>query len=265
MKMVVLLNKGRQPPVKGNTILFRPVANKVVPLHVNPIRSDFEVRVSHSLVAPPPEIEHSVDMLWRDAVAANAGLFDGESLKILSISSTEMVCTPVSYRYVYAQARNELLRDALDIRSAAVCGVLFVSGRLLVGLRSAVVTQCPNCWELAPSGTLPADVINGNLIDYKGHLMSELREEVAVDTNVGLKIEPFLLVEDSVNRVVDICCRIELDAASLALEHSNRSDEYQRLRLLTVQQARAEIASAPDGWVACSKAILNYISTCNGE
>lgn len=221
------------------------------------INDSFTVSTSSEPVSFTPDIEKQVDAIWARAVEECPRLFDGTILCVASSDSTSMHCTPVSYRYFYAQQKNRALQPALKLVTVGVSGLVSLDDKVLVGTRSPSVTQCPNLFELVPSGSLPAPEQPTDKLDYRQQLLTELREESGIEESIITKCEPFLLVTDESDAVVDICCAIALKNLKVeAVLESLRSDEYTELEFVPRQQLFSMMETAPELWVSASTLMI---------
>lgn len=219
------------------------------------IDDSFTVSSSPEPVSFSPDIDAQVDAVWARAIEQHPGLFDGAVLRVVSCDEKFLHCAPISYRYFYAQQTEHSLRDALQLVCVGVSGLVTMDDQVLVGTRSAFVTQCPNLFELVPSGSLPAPTPKDttDAIDYRQQLLIELHEETGIPKESVEKIAPFLLVRDETDAVVDVCCSVGLKNLDMQdLLQGSRSDEYAELALISWQQLRSMVKTAPELWVATS-------------
>ncbi len=201
-------------------------------VEIIPIRSDFQVIVSPSLLQPPDKIVREIDAIWQAASEqSDSKLFDGKILCALEISSKALVCSIIPYRFFYAQRQSNMIRNALQIKVVAVSGLIFHHGLLYFGRRSLSITQYPNFIELVPSGSIDADsVVTNGKADFCKQLENELIEELSVKKKAVSSIEPLLLAFDRQENTWDICCRIILKAdATKSIDKNFESQEYQEI------------------------------------
>jgi hypothetical protein len=202
-------------------------------------------------------VKDRVQKIWDDASMLRPELFDGKVLCVQDVDSHVMVCYPVPYRYIYAQDRDSELAAQMNLRAAAVSGVVRLNGKVFVGRRSSSVTQGSGKFELVPSGGLPAQ--DGE-IDYRSQLLLELAEEAHIEPEMVDSILPFAVIEDRSERVLDICCEIVLrDAHEKALLENFRAGEYEALYCFSPAEIKASIEAAPESWLPTSACIVSYL------
>lgn len=226
------------------------------------INDSFTVSSSLDSATFAPDIDAQVDALWSRAVEMQPGLFDGTILRVYSSDAQGMRCVPISYRYFYAQQKDRQLQQALRLVAVGVSGLVTLEDKVLVGTRSASVTQCPNLFELVPSGSLPAPDQPTDSLDYRRQLLTELREESGIEENNIDRCEPFLLVTDETDAVVDICCAIALKNLKVTeVLDSLRSDEYTDMEFVPRQQLFSMVKTAPELWVSASALMIARLET----
>lgn len=220
-----------------------------------------EARVVRELPPLPAELAANVNVAWDSALARRPHLSDGEILVVDRIvAERDALIVEVArtrYRRFIAQ-RSGL---ALGLRPLGVSGVTIVHGPtgesgIVLGRRTSSVTQYPGCWELVPSGGLPASraALDG-AVDAPGQLLEELAEEVGVKPRAALV--PLGLVEDLDEGVLDLCFLVETDEAPTL------NDEYDEIRLLPLadpRRALAAIALAPGQLVATVEPLLGLLA-----
>jgi hypothetical protein len=180
---------------------------------------------------------------WTAARAERPSLTDGEIVTLRGIERADVgggggglrVRAGLSrYRLFVAQRRGV----ALGLRPLGVTAItlLHVPGSdgaplLVLGRRSARVTQYPGCWELVPSGGVARErVAPGGAVDVAGQLREELEEELGVAPARVLAMTPLGIVEDLADRVVDVAFRLDVEGEPAALEaHVAAHAEYDAL------------------------------------
>lgn len=229
------------------------------------ITDSFTVSSSREPVSFAPDIEAQVDAIWARAVEENPDLFDGTILHVAASDRSGLRCRPVSYRFFYAQQKERSLRPAMRLVTVGVSGLVRLQGKVLVGTRAPFVTQCPNLFELVPSGSLPAPAETGDWqqIDYCKQLLTEFYEETGIAEDFVDTLEPFLLVRDEFDAVVDICCSIILKKLDvLTLLDRVRSAEYADLELISWHQVMSMVNTAPELWVSASRLMITHLGNC---
>ena len=203
------------------------------------IEDNFIVRCLNYEPIVSPSLLKRIDEIWRSEKDSNSHLFDGRTLCVFSISDTVLECFPVPYRFFFAQQNDVAIRELLQLRIAAVSGVLIHDDHIAVGKRSNSVTEHRGLFELVPSGSLPASVDGGGNVNYMEHLLIELEEEIGLSARKVDKITPFALVQDDKAGVVDICCKMRLRATNIQnVLDSFTPSEYAEVRMMTLSQIR---------------------------
>lgn len=240
------------------------------------INDSFTVTCSAAKPELLDNVQKSVDEIWRSAVAHNSTLFDGTILCVTESDSSGLRCQPVGYRYFFAQQTDRKLKDALNLMAVGVSGLVSLRGKVFVGIRSDRVTQCPNLFELVPSGSLPAPEpmpapaggggLPSGAVDYKHQLLNELQEEAGIAAEEVGSVKPFLLVRDENEAVIDICCAIDLKNLDvMAVIEQFRSDEYTELELIAWNRVQSMVRTAPELWVPTSVLMINHLGNCAND
>lgn len=200
----------------------------------------------------------AVENIWKEAVSSNPSLFDGSKLCVAEFSKERLICRKVPYRFVYAQLRDCKLAQELNLTSACVSGVTFCEDMILWGKRSEKVSQCAGLFELAPSGSLT--FCNATHVDYRAQLLEELLEEIGISKDNVDSVEPFLLVEDTEERVIDICCTIQLkNFGPLDVQNSFTAGEYSEMNCESVDVLKERTKQSPSQWVPTSVAVMRAL------
>lgn len=185
-------------------------------------------------------------------------LFDGDTLCIKEVRSNSLICTIVPYRFVFALTAKPILRSCLDLTIVAVSGITFLQDQVFWGERSEHVTQYPKHKELIPSGSI---TVEESPINFVEQLLSELSEESNIRATDVVDTQPFLLVMDSKNRVIDVCCKIllnnEINTSEILQNFS--AGEYSMLHSAPIPTLKQETIMRPEAWVPTSIAILNSL------
>jgi hypothetical protein len=181
-------------------------------------------------------VESEVENLWlAEQRRRGTSIFNGSIFSAVEIVPLRISGRAVEYRHWVAQKARPELFDVLDVRPVAVSGLLECAEGIVFGRRGAAVTQDAGSWELVPSGGLDARNRVPGEVDYCGHCMTELREEIGIDSNAVVSVKPFCLVEDLDSHVLDIGVAMEspLDADTvLRIHRAAVSKEYDELRVV---------------------------------
>lgn len=165
------------------------------------IEGNFSTQVEPAKYFAPRD-QAVVDGVWRRALRVAESLHDGRILTVSSISRTEIVVSPVAYRYWYAQFTAGV---PLGIRPLAVTGVLRLANGFLMGQRSRALLEDGGLWEFAPSGGVqaPTDEATG-VVDPHAQVVVEAREELNINASDLGHGEPLAIIENEITRVVDL-------------------------------------------------------------
>lgn len=168
---------------------------------------EFSIYLSSREIEIDRKVDAKVTDLWEKARLANPGLFDGNALVVEPIfDQAKLKASLIPYRYCYAQLQDPLLKQELDLTLLAVSGLTIFSGKILVGKRSAAMTQFPLHYELAPSGGLTANQIeDGGLVDYREGYYEELFEEAGISRSEVESLHVLAIFFDRRNQTLDIC------------------------------------------------------------
>ncbi len=181
------------------------------------------------------EFRATVALRWKREKEQQAHLHDGELFYASNFASDHIqgYFGPYSHWYIQrklnASAENSLV-------SVAVTGVVRQGKSVLLGRRGDGVTQDAGLFEFVPSGGVSR--IQGTP-NFREQLRLEFEEELGVSANLIQKIEPFGLVHDQQDHVLDILALLELSCDITALNAFN--EEYKEL----VAVPLAELGSLP--------------------
>jgi len=213
--------------------------------------------------ALPADLAAEIELLWQaEQERRGKTLFDGRILSAVEIGAERISGYVVEYRRFIAQKLRPGLFPALRVRPVAVSGLLRCADGILFGRRAEATTQDAGMWELAPSGGLDANGLDGqSRADLKAQIMAELREEVGLSPEKVFEVMPFCLVEDSESHVIDIGMRLEAPGlaaeAVLSGHRESASGEYSKLAVVAQANLAEFLARRSPGIVPVSQAILH--------
>src|SRR5262249_31068369 len=123
----------------------------------------------------------AINTLWNEAQKQFGGrLFNGQLYSFVSLKNGVLTGNFVDYKFYIAQLRNPKFKTLFNISPVAISCICCCQNKILIGKRSAFVTEYPNCYELSPSGGIdPSAAINGK-IDLIKQTLVELEEEAAI-------------------------------------------------------------------------------------
>lgn len=155
-----------------------------------------------------PTLAERVDQLWQQELSRRgAALHDGRLFSVTRHQPGRIEGCFRPYRHWIAQRVEPALAMELAVQPLAVSGLVRVGDRVLFGRRGAM-TQDAGQWELPPSGGIDdtARDAAGN-IDPGRQLMVEFHEELGIPA-ANSRLEPFAMIIDSVDRVIDLAIEL---------------------------------------------------------
>ena len=195
-----------------------------------------------------PEDERTRDELeaaWRAILERRPHVFDGDLLSVRAIDvdggRLRLEVETVGYREYLVQ------REGLElgVRPLGVTGVTYIGERVLIGRRSALVTQYPDRWEPVPAGSVagpPPEVADGDVLAEQ--VLSELEEETGIRRGDVSELTVVGVIEDRADRVVDVCFRLHVEAAGVGDTVAAQADEHSEIRLCPPAEAERLAADA---------------------
>ena len=200
-----------------------------------------ELLISAGRGGHEPALERQIESAWRALTAANPRLFDGPLLSVRGLAveggALTLEAEVVGYREFVVQ------RGGLDlgVRPLAVTGVTWVGPDVLIGRRSAHVTQYPKRWEPVPAGSVaPPGRDTDAQAALASQLMSELGEEAGIVSAWVRAIDVVGVIDDLDNHVIDVCFAVTVDEgrARTAIRDRSPCDEHTDLRLCSADAVR---------------------------
>ena len=234
-------------------------------------RVDAALVVTAEGTLPPldADLEHRVEELWRkEQTRRGTSLFNGTLLSVASRSPARIEAGLTEYRRFVAQRCDPTLVARLGVRPLAVSGLMRCRDGLVFGRRAETSTQDPGRWELVPSGSVDGRAVRpGGHVDLIRQLLEELREETGCSAAAVTSAEPFLLVEDTAQGVIDIGIElvVDLDAESVLASHrAAASKEYDMLRVVPLTELARFVSEARPPLVQVSRALLHARCATSG-
>ncbi len=158
---------------------------------------------------PNSALEELVMNVWRVEKAERGdSLFDGTIFSADVVTPTLIRGHWIPYRYALTAYRHPEAVKAAGVLPLAVNGLTRCRGKVLLARRSPYVAASPNMWELAPSGGVDPEAIQGNHIDVKRSLLQELHEEVGFSEEEIAHLSPFAVVRDESS--LELCFWVDL-------------------------------------------------------
>jgi 8-oxo-dGTP pyrophosphatase MutT (NUDIX family) len=210
---------------------------------VHPVDPDVEIHITREMPPIPPALEARISAIWATAAArveaGGAGrLFNGLVFSIDTIAPDRITGHLTEFRRLVAQVEDHTLFPELGLRSLAACGVMRCSGGVLIGRRPPAAIYQPGMWQLCPAGSVDAGARRENgTMDYRGQLLTELREELGLPPDVIGEVTPLCVVEHPGSHVCDfgMAVHTSLDPDDIMEAHRTRGNgEYDPLRIVPV-------------------------------
>lgn len=206
-------------------------------VEVIPIQQTVRVIIDPSRrFEPPADLEAQVLEIWRAEKAVRGeALFDGTIFSADVVTSTVIRGHWIPYRYALAGYRHPDLVKAVGVLPVAINGLTRCQGKVLMGLRSPDVVASPNTWELAPSGGVDPEAVDGDHIDVRRSLLQELREETGFYPTDVVDMAPFAAIKDWEGNALELC--FWLDLRDDAIDRFNPPiDEYRDFEWVAVSE-----------------------------
>jgi hypothetical protein len=222
----------------------------MAPFIVHPVNQDVEVRITREMPALSAALEARIDAIWFQAAArvaaSGAGeLFNGRVFSIDTITPGRITGHLTEYRRMIAQAEDHALFDELGVRSLAACGVLRCPDGIVIGRRLAGAVYQPGMWQLCPAGSVDAGARRPDgTMDFRGQLLTELREELGLDPIVASDVTPLCVVEHPGSHVSDFGMTVgtTLHGDAILRAHRDRGNgEYNPIRIVPIPDLPAFI------------------------
>ena len=202
-----------------------------------------------------PTVLAEVDKIWSEAqIEHGAALTNGLIFSVIDVVGPLITGRFVDYKYFFVASRYPEIFSDLQVRPLAVTGLSRCEGGIILGRRSANVTQDPGLWEFVPSGGIDRSSrqVNGSL-DVTRQIRQELHEETGLKPELVVTISPRYVIEDTSSHVFDVVTDVILNSPAkevkVALDRMRAAefDEFQVLDSegvkLFFEEQRGHIAS----------------------
>ena len=212
---------------------------------VHSVGQDVEVRITREMPALAAMLEARIETLWIQALArvaaSGAGqLFNGRVFSVDTITPNRITGHLTEYRRMVAQAEDHALFAELGVRSLAACGLLRCPDGIVIGRRLPGAVYQPGMWQLCPAGSVDAGARQPDgTMDFRGQLLTELREELGLDPSAVSDVTPLCVVEHPGSHVSDFGMAIgtPLDADAIMRTHHDRGNgEYDPIRIVPIPE-----------------------------
>jgi len=221
-------------------------------------RGAISVVLSGPALEPPDGLRERVEELWEQERRVRPGLVDGSMISVTAVDGNRVETRPCPYRLFVARERDTALRERLGVRALGVSGALIVNGEdggrsVLLGRRSAYVTEHAGAWELVPSGGIEPELAGPDgVVDVVSALLAELEEEVGLPHDTVVEVSPLGLVHDVAQDVYDVCLALHVREPP-----PSKLAEYDEALLLPAPQARDWLHAEGHTVVPTSRALLD--------
>jgi len=184
-------------------------------------------------------VRKKYDEYWDIESKLNPHLFDGTLFYVNEFDSNKVRWVYSKYRYWYAQKNINTESLQGQLTSLAVTGIIKKGNQLLLGKRSAQVTQDKGLWDFVPSGGLSQQ--ESGKADYYAQLKEEFQQELGVTDGLISTIEPLILVLDHEDKVLDIVCTLTVKCDLSHFEVTNSEyDDFQILNLSQIEDVEID-------------------------
>lgn len=196
-------------------------------------------------------VKTQIEKIWQ-IEAAKRNLFNGSVLSSLSFDSQQLRGMFVPYKYFIAQLKDPALKPILKIKPVSVSGLTLIGDNVVFAKRSPFVTQFQNYYELAPSGGIDLECVQGNQIDLRGQIKKELEEELGVSPRRVKAIKFFALIYDKEVESIDLCAEIRINPFAM---HS-QAREYSQIITVPASELTSFVKMENEQFVPISLLIL---------
>ncbi|HYZ64068.1 MAG TPA: hypothetical protein VE650_16590 [Acetobacteraceae bacterium] len=225
------------------------------------VSPDLRLCVTRDMPALDPALDAEVERLWTRARAARP-LFNGQVFCADRITPERIDGHWTEYRRAVAQMVDPALKDALRIRSLAVCGALCGPDGVLAGLRDTNAVYQAGEWQLPPAGSVDSGAAEPGGASWRRALLAELEEELGIGADRVTGLRPLCLVHHP-SGVLDLGIRIDTDlggAEILAAHRDSGNAEYERLLIAPAAELPGRIAALGGRLVPSGHAFLARLS-----
>lgn len=218
------------------------------------IRKDFKVELAGKPRKPRLSDDKAslIERIWQSELKANPFLFNGQLFSAQAYDKNKLTGAFVPFKYFIAQVRKSTLKSALKIRPVGISGLTLLGDNVMIGKRAPFVTQYPNCYELAPSGSVDDECVVDHEIDLQALVKKELLEEVGIEAKRVKSIRFFILAHDKKTDLIDLCALIKVQSFVL----QSRSGEYSQLMTIPKSELSYFVAQNKMHFVPLSLLLL---------
>ncbi|MBM3565535.1 MAG: hypothetical protein FJX42_05425 [Alphaproteobacteria bacterium] len=228
---------------------------------VHGLSPNIEVLVSPGQPPLSADLHQAVMAAWVAERARRPNLTDGSLFSIEDFSPQRITGRLVPYRRLVAARVRPELAARLAVRPLAVSGLLSCADGIVFGHRAPGVTDDAGRWELVPSGGVDDKAATGDRVDLGRQILSELHEEIGLESGDVSGLDIFCAVEDSETGTVDIGIALTtpLPAVEVHRGHKKCGDgEYAEIEIVAPDKIAAFVAGRGASLITVSRALLTY-------
>jgi hypothetical protein len=226
------------------------------------VPADLKVHLSAAPPSPLPEVLERVAAIWEfERAKRGEALFNGNLFSVDRVGAAEITGWLAEYRWFLAQRRDPTLRPALRVNPLGVTGILCCTEGVAFGRRAQNVEMDAGLWELMPSGGVDGSFVSpSGEIDFRGHLLAELREEIGIlPTEISKPPTLIAQIEDRASHVTDIGLIIEasLSAQQIRDRFSQLENrEYLETEIVPFDELSRYVKGRSDTLATVSQALI---------
>ena len=209
------------------------------------VNSQEEIKLSDA-------VKTHIDQLWQ-IESSKRHLFNGAFLSALSFDTRQLKDTFVPYKYFIAQLKDPSLKPLLKITPVSISGLTLIGENVVFAKRSPYVTQFQNYYELAPSGGIDNEFVEGNQVNMRDQLKRELEEELGVSSRQVKNIKFFALIYDQELESIDLCAEIHINSFTM----HTRTLEYSQIMTVPCGELANFVSMEDERFVPLSLLILH--------
>lgn len=193
--------------------------------HTLKINSKFAIKLtpSSSYDDLAPSKKRLIQTIWEQEQKRRGGkLHEGAILSALAFDQKSLTGQFVPYKYFLAQLFDPSLKQDLKIVPVSLSGLTCIGDNLIVAKRAWWVAEYPDCFELAPSGGIRPPNADQGYVDMKSQILSELEDEVGIQSDFVKNVRFFSLVRDYKSDGIELIARIVVKSCAIL----SSSSEY---------------------------------------
>lgn len=196
-----------------------------------------------------------VEEIWHQQQKTAPKLHNGQILNCISYENEKMIGEYIEYKYYLAHLLNPSLVPSLQIQPVCISGITTVADKVLIGRRSAHVTNYKQAYETVPSGGISPSAEKEGRIDIIKQFQLELWEETGISVTEIKDFNLFALVFDPPNKQYEICAEISVNYTVIQ-EELESNEEYEAFTWVSRSEIKAFAAKHSNEFVPLSLYLL---------